>query len=91
MHETNTVNFNEHADLFPITGSQKNIVTVQLTGRRSSDFTQAYKQADISAKYAKNYTWHHVADFDPITGKSTMQLVKTQTHIDLFPHKGSAE
>lgn len=31
-----------------------------------------------------------MADFDPETETSTMQLVKTQTHIDSFPHKGSA-
>ncbi|MCX8662519.1 HNH endonuclease [Gilliamella sp. B2911] len=90
MTVTNTVDFTGHADLFPTTGNQKNIVTIQLTGRRSSDFTQAYKEAGISAKDAKDYTWHHVADFDPTTGKFTMQLVKTQTHIDSYPHKGSA-
>jgi hypothetical protein len=84
------VDFTGHPDLFPVKGKQKNIVTIKLTGRRSSDFTAAFKEANIDKSSATNYTWHHVADFDPETGKSTMQLVKTTTHIATYPHKGSA-
>lgn len=58
-----------------------------MTVTNTVDFTQAYKEAGISAKDAKNYTWHHVADFDPTTGKAIMQLVKTQTHINAFPQR----
>ena len=55
MTVTNTVDFTGHADLFPTTGNQKNIVTIQLTGRRSSDFTQAYKEA---VEISKKQGWH---------------------------------
>lgn len=38
---------------------------------------------------AKGYTWHHVDDFDPETGSTTMQLVKREAHEATFPHGGS--
>jgi hypothetical protein len=84
------VDFTGHPDLFPTTGSQKNIVTIKLTGRRSSDFTVAYKEAGIDKSAANGYTWHHMADFNSDTGEATMQLVKTTTHNASYPHKGSA-
>ena len=37
---------------------------------------------------AKDYTWHHVHDFDPITGETTMQLVEREAHA-VKAHKGS--
>ncbi|MEB2280736.1 HNH endonuclease [Lysinibacillus xylanilyticus] len=45
----------------------------------------------MKRKDAVNYTWHHVADFDPSTGKSTMQLVKTEAHNASLPHQGSVK
>ncbi|TXI13130.1 MAG: hypothetical protein E6Q66_10540 [Pedobacter sp.] len=86
---TKTVDFTGHPDLYP--GPGKNIVTIKLTGDRSSDFTRAYKEAGINRMDAiDEYTWHHAADFNPKTGTSSMQLVKTTTHEASFPHKGSA-
>nr|WP_106781358.1 RHS repeat-associated core domain-containing protein [Lysinibacillus timonensis] len=83
-----TVDFSNSPDLFPHPNS---IVTIPLTGSRESDFTAAYREAGIKRKDADDYTWHHVADFDPITGKSTMQLVKTETHKASLPHQGSVK
>ncbi|MGO4322973.1 RHS repeat-associated core domain-containing protein [Pseudomonas sp. KB_12] len=83
------VDFTGSSDLFPTTGSQKNIVTIKMQGARGRDFTQAFKEAGISKKAAKDYTWHHVDDFNPKTGTTTMQLVKTTAHEATFPHGGS--
>ncbi|WP_444626871.1 RHS repeat-associated core domain-containing protein [Flavobacterium columnare] len=87
---TNTVDFAGHSDLFPVTGNQKNIVQIKLQGRRGQDFTQAFKEAGIKRSEAKNYTWHHLHDFDSNTGTSTMQLILRTTHEANYPHKGSA-
>jgi RHS repeat-associated protein len=84
------VDFTGHPDLFPATGNQQNIVKIKMQGRRGLDFTQAHKEAQITRAQAKGYTWHHLHDFDPITGETTMQLVGTDTHVESFPHKGSA-
>lgn len=67
------------------------IVQITMQGSRSRDFVQAFKEAGISKSEASGYTWHHLNDFDPEKGRTTMQLVKTQTHIDSFPHAGSAD
>jgi RHS repeat-associated protein len=85
------VDFTGSPDLFPVTGNQKNIVTITMQGSRPRDFTQAFKEAGIKASNpaVDDYTWHHVDDFDPKTGKATMQLVKTSAHEATFPHGGS--
>ncbi|MNJ46309.1 hypothetical protein D3C77_414370 [compost metagenome] len=77
--------------MFPVSGNQKNIVTITMQGSRGRDFTQAFKEAGIkgSSSAVDDYTWHHVDDFDPKTGKTTMQLVKTSAHEATFPHGGS--
>lgn len=80
-----TVDFTGHQDLFP---HPKSIVQITMTGSRKTDFVQAYKISGISSK-TKGYTWHHVYDFNPTIGKTTMQLVKTKTHVANLPHKGS--
>ena len=74
------VTFAGSPDLFPVTGNQKNIVEIVLTGDRGSDFTRAFKEAGIKACDISDYTWHHVHDFDPKTGTSTMELVSTKAH-----------
>ncbi|WP_256592174.1 HNH endonuclease [Pseudomonas sp. CC120222-01a] len=85
------VDFTGSPDLFPVTGNQKNIVTITMQGSRPRDFTQAFKEAGIKASNpaVDDYTWHHVDDFDPKTGKTTMQHVKTSAHEATFPHGGS--
>jgi hypothetical protein len=72
-----------------VTGGQSNIVEITMQGSRSRDFTAAYKEAGITKKAAAGYTWHHVDDFDPRTGKTTMQLVKTDGIHQSTSHKGS--
>ncbi len=83
------VDFTGSGDLFPTTGSQRNIVTIKMQGRRTRDFTQAFKEAGIPKSAATGYTWHHVDDFNSKTGTTTMQLVKTSAHEATFPHGGS--
>ena len=86
-----TVDFSGHPDLYQ--GPGKNTVKIKMQGSRGRDFTEAYKEAGISGEIKKQvdseYTWHHVADFNPETGECTMQLVKTETHIASLPHKGA--
>ena len=76
-------------ELFPTTGGQRAIVEITMQGSRGRDFTAAYKEAGITKAQAKGYTWHHVDDFNPKTGKSTMQLVKTDGIHKTTSHKGS--
>jgi uncharacterized protein RhaS with RHS repeats len=85
------VDFTGSPDLFPAAEGQRNIVEITMQGSRSRDFVQAFKEANISKSDATGYTWHHLNDFNPETGRTTMQLVKTQAHIDSFPHAGSAD
>ncbi len=76
--------------LFPVTGEQRNIVQIPMQGSRTRDFTQADKAAGITASdRAGTYTWHHVDDFDPKTGMTTMELVDTDAHRAVSGHKGS--
>lgn len=83
------VDFSGSPALFPTTGSQSNIVQITMQGSRGRDFTQAFLESGISRAEAQGYTWHHVDDFDPATGKCTLQLVQTEVHEASFPHKGS--
>ncbi len=83
------VDFTGSPHLFPTNNNQKNIIQIQVQGARGRDFTEAFKQSGLSKKEAKNYTWHHVKDFDPSTGKTTMQLVARGAHEKSFPHGGS--
>ena len=78
-------------DLFPVTGAQKNTVVITMQGSRGRDFTAAYKAAGISRSQAKGYTWHHVDDFDPQTGTTTMQLVRTNGRHQKENHSGSVK
>ena len=41
------------------------------------------------AKAVDRYSWHHMDDFDPKTGESTMQLIRRDEHEATKPHKGS--
>ena len=85
------VDFTGSPDLFPAKDNQLNIVEIKMQGSRGRDFTEALKKkAGITRAESKGYnTWHHLDDFDPITGKTTMQLVKTSAHETTFPHAGS--
>ena len=65
-------------------------IKIKLTGVDSQDFKAANEIAKLSKK-PKRYTWHHMDDFDPITGECTMQLVKSSIHTLTYPHKGGAK
>ncbi len=81
--------------LFPVTGNQKNIVRIKLSGKRKGtdgDFHRANQEAGFPNTTApQGYTWHHLDDFDPATGESTMQLVKSSVHQGTIPHTGSVK
>ncbi|CAK7027104.1 MAG: hypothetical protein DELT_02619 [Desulfovibrio sp.] len=76
-------------DLFPVKNGQQNTVQITMQGSRQRDFTAAYKAAGLTKAEAAGYTWHHVDDFDHKTGKTTMQLVKTDGAHRTTSHKGS--
>jgi A nuclease of the HNH/ENDO VII superfamily with conserved WHH/Fibronectin type III domain len=83
--------------LYPVTGNQKSIVRIKMTGKRAgpnSDFALANQKSGIPVNAGENapngYTWHHLDDFDPKTGECTLQLVKTLEHSKSLPHTGSA-
>ena len=63
------------------------IVQIPLQGSRGRDFTQANIAGGFDTQPA-GYTWHHLDDFDPATGMSTMQLVETGAHSSVA-HGGS--
>lgn len=78
-------------DLYPVTGNQKNSVTITMQGSRGRDFTEAFKKAGISRKDATGYTWHHNDDFDPTTGTCTMVLVRTEGRHKHENHTGAVK
>ena len=68
---------------------QRNIVKIKMTGKRRYDDKIAYELSGIIKN--KNYTWHHLDDYDPITNTCTMQLVSKDIHIATIPHFGAVE
>ncbi len=79
------VDFGGSPNLYPVTGGQQNVVSIPMQGSRGRDFTQAYKESGVNQADADGYTWHHVDDFNPDTGSSTMQLVSTDAHEATYP------
>ena len=90
--------------LFPVTGTQRNVVTIKMAGNRAGDFRRANKEAGLIQLLAsqgrdadeapEGYTWHHRDDFQgnptpPPYGYCTMELVETKAHEDTFVHLGS--
>jgi hypothetical protein len=82
------VDFANSPDLYPTGPGERNIVEIPMQGSRDRDFVQATKEAGMKAQ-PEGYTWHHLDDFNPETGTTTMQLVKTEAHEAMFPHSGS--
>jgi len=92
--------------MYPVTGTQKNVVEIEMQGNRDSDFLQANTKAGLLSvvkaqglknnKPPKGYTWHHRDDFKPNPsppplGTCTMELVKKKAHKDTFVHFGSCD
>lgn len=75
--------------------SKKSVVRIKLKGTRTLDFKTAWKKAGFSKEeileLADKFTWHHLDDFDPVTGEATMQLVDTFIHGKSRPHIGSVK
>ena len=81
--------------LYPVDGNQKNIVSIPLTGSRRGDFQAANAAAGLAevippgGETPSGCTWHHVDDYNPDTGMSTMELVSRRAHTATYPHSGS--
>ncbi len=69
-----------------------------MTGKRkglNGDFHEANKAAGLSDTYSyeapRGYVWHHMDDFNPLTGECSMQLVKSTAHTKVpgMTHSGS--
>lgn len=60
---------------------------------RTADFTECWKKSTLSeAEYVDDFTWHHMDDFDPVTGECTMQLVESVVHgTHSIPHVGASK
>lgn len=69
---------------------QRNIVSIQLQGTRPRDFREANRLAGFpGSRPPPGYTWHHVDNYNPRTGRATMQLVRREAHEATYPHRGS--
>jgi hypothetical protein len=73
-------------------------IAITVTGQMNSNATKigdvelANQAAGIAGKNAPTgYTWHHMDDFNPATGKCTMQLVKSTEHQKCIPHTGGVK
>ena len=76
--------------LYPKTSlqlGQKNFVEITMTGDMAKDFKAANEAAgflNFGYKAPKlgevQFTWHHLDDFNPVTGKVTVQLVDQSAH-----------
>jgi hypothetical protein len=88
--------------LFPkksLQTGQKNVVEIVMTGNMANDFKAANIEAGF-ASFGKDapdlngvpYTWHHMDDFNPVTGKCTVQLVERTAHttVEGMGHSGGA-
>lgn len=65
-------------------GEKDAILKINYSSVRDIDFRLAYNQLGISndkiVEIEKLYVWHHLDDFDPVTGVGTMQLVLKSLH-----------
>ena len=78
--------------LYPVASGQANTVNIKLTGSRTADFAAANAAAKMAGGTTpKGYLWHHLDDFDPVTGTATLQLVQKPVHEASVPHTGSVK
>lgn len=60
------------------------ITKIKYTSVLDADFRLAYKKLGLTSDQIKEaeklYVWHHLDDFDPVTGEGTMQLVLRELH-----------
>jgi hypothetical protein len=74
--------------LYPAAQGQRNIVNIPLTGSRKGDSALANKWGGFT-KTPGGYRWHHVDDFNPQTGRATLELISKGAHNATLPHAGS--
>jgi hypothetical protein len=63
-------------------------VEIEFTGSRRADFKLANKRGGF-AEEPSGYMWHHVDDFNPQNGTSSLELVDKEAHRATYPHAGS--
>lgn len=60
------------------------IIDIPYTSRRESDFKLAYERMGFTpqqiAEAEELYVWHHLDNWDPVSGQGTMQLVLKSVH-----------
>ena len=81
--------------------NQGQTIKIKMSGKRNGstgDFALANAEMKkISPNFVKpqGYTWHHLDDFNPVTGECTMQLVESSAHqgagVTGMQHSGSVE
>jgi hypothetical protein len=74
--------------LYPAGEGQRSVVKIKLTGSRRADEKLANELGGFT-EAPDGYMWHHVDDFDPPTGTSSLELVKDGAHRATYPHSGS--
>jgi hypothetical protein len=74
--------------LYPVAPGQRNVVQIPLTGSRTRDVELANKEGGFAVK-PKGHVWHHVDDFNPQNGESSLELIKERAHWAINPHSGS--
>lgn len=77
--------------LFQVSGTEKNIVKIRLTGDRETDKLLCWELSGINPtqEIKDRFVWHHMNDFDPINGTCEMQLVLDLVHTASKPHYGA--
>jgi HNH/ENDO VII superfamily nuclease len=74
--------------LYPASSGQQSVVNIPLTGGRKADVKLANEWGGFIKK-PKGYSWHHVDDFTPQSGTSSLELVDQKAHEATYPHAGS--
>jgi hypothetical protein len=74
--------------LYPAARGQQSVVRIGLTGSRRNDKVLANEAGGFTEK-PEGYTWHHVDDFDPQSGMSSLELVDECAHVATNRHTGS--
>ena len=66
--------------------NQGKVIKIKMSGKRNGstgDFALAdaeMRKIDPNFVKPSGYTWHHLDDFNPVTGECTMQLVESAAH-----------
>jgi hypothetical protein len=74
--------------LYPAGEGQQSVVKIKLTGGRRADENLANEEGGFT-ETPDGYMWHHVDDFNPQVGTSSLELVDENAHRATTPHTGS--